>query len=53
MGQYCLIQLTIKKIQVYRLVYFIMFFGLHPCLVKLPELESINPKAKGAFAVAA
>ena len=34
------------QIQVYRSVYFIIFFGLHQCLVKLPELEPISPKVK-------
>ncbi|MBQ9930804.1 MAG: hypothetical protein IJO79_00450, partial [Firmicutes bacterium] len=35
-----------RQIQVSRSVYFTMFFGLYQCLVKLPELESISPKAK-------
>ena len=32
--------------EVYNSVYFIIFFDLHQCLVKLSELESISAKAK-------
>lgn len=31
---------------IYRSLYFIIFFGLHQCLVKMPKLGFISPKGK-------